>query len=173
MKKLHITTGTVLFFLIAASCANNAEAQNSRKERQAAKEVAVQNMVNAQDYVFKAQMVLPVGGRTRQLTSDYDMQVSRDSVAAYLPYFGRAYTPPANLTGGGIQFKSRNFDYTVTAGKRGGWNILIRPKDVKDIQQLSLSITTSGYASLQVISNSRQPISFNGYITETGPKKAD
>ncbi|HEY6082088.1 MAG TPA: DUF4251 domain-containing protein, partial [Chitinophagaceae bacterium] len=71
--------------------------------------------------------------------------------------------------GGGIQFKSRNFDYTVTEGKRGGWNILIRPKDVKDIQQLSLSVTTSGYASLQVISNSRQPISFNGYIAGAKP----
>lgn len=169
MKMLHITTGTALFFLIAVSCPNSATAQNSRKERQAAKEVAVQNMVNAQDYVFKAQMVLPVGGRTRQLTSDYDMKVSKDSVAAYLPYFGRAYTPPADLTGGGIQFKSRNFDYAVKAGKKGGWNILIRPKDVKDIQQLSLSVTASGYASLQVISNSRQPISFNGYIAGAKP----
>lgn len=144
----------------------------TKKEKQEQKAAEVRQLVESQNYMFIPQTMLPTGGRSRQITPDFDLRVARDSILSYLPYFGRAYSAPINPTQpGGIQFKSNNFEYTVADGKKGGWDILIKPKDVNDIQQLQLNITESGFAYLQVLSTNRQPISFNGYVTER--KKAD
>ncbi|WP_255327483.1 DUF4251 domain-containing protein [Pedobacter sp. V48] len=42
----------------------------------------------------------------------------------------------------------------------------IRPKDTKDAQSLTLSVGEKGYAVLNVTSNYRQAIAFNGFISE-------
>jgi hypothetical protein len=126
---------------------------------------AVQKAVNSKHFVFKAQTVLPMSGTTRFLTSDYEVRLLGDSLISYLPYFGRAYNL-AYGEGGGIDFTSTKFDYEVRARKKGGWDITIDTKDVKNYQRLNFTISDNGYASLQVTSNNRQPISFNGYIVE-------
>jgi hypothetical protein len=141
-----------------------AGAQSSATDKKAAKLAAIKNMVESQNYVFKAQTVMPMSGRTRQLTSDYDVKVTKESITSYLPYFGRAYSAPMDPTQGGIQFTSKDFDYTLTPGKKDGWTVLIKPKDYRDVQQMTLNISSTGYATVQVTSTSRQPISFNGII---------
>lgn len=83
-----------------------------------------------------------------------------------MPYFGRAFVAPMNPSEGGIRFTSTDFNYTVKDRKKGGWDIAILPKDAKDVRQMLLSVTESGYGSLQVISNNRQQISYNGYLME-------
>ncbi|MCS3794954.1 hypothetical protein GGD38_000292 [Chitinophagaceae bacterium OAS944] len=50
--------------------------------------------------------------------------------------------------------------------KKGGWNVTITPKDVQDPRQLTMSIFDNGTASVVVTSYNRQPISFNGYVTD-------
>lgn len=132
-------------------------AQSDDKEQQ------VKNLIESKNYVFKAQTVFPLGGRSRILTSSYDMRVLGDSVVTYLPYFGRAYSAPIDPTDGGIDFTSTQYDYKVKENKKG-WNITIQPKDTRDARELVLNITNSGYATLMVNSNNRQAISFNGYI---------
>ena len=130
------------------------------------KVTAVKNMVESQNFVFKAQTVQPTNGRTRQLTSEYDLKVLKDSIIAYLPYFGRAYSPPVNPSEGGIQFTSTEFEYKKTNRKKGGWDIQIKPKAGKDVRQLDLTISENGSAYLVVSSNNRQSISFNGYVAD-------
>jgi hypothetical protein len=161
----------LLFILAFVSQSSLLYAQSAKADKQAEKTAAIKNMVDSQNYVFKAQSAMPMSGRTRQLTSDYDLKVTKSEVVSYLPYFGRAYTAPIDPTQGGIQFTSKDFDYTVAARKKGGWDIQIKPKDYRDVQQLSLSITESGYATLQVTSTNRQPISFNGYVTAIQTRK--
>jgi hypothetical protein len=155
-----------LIFIPALLCLTMANAQSKpgSQDKEAAKEARIKNWVDSQTYVFKARSAMPMSGTTRQLTSDYDVKVTKTSVVSYLPYFGKAYSAPMNMTGGGIQFNSKDFSYTTTPKKKGGWDIQIKPKDVQDVQQMTLSISQSGYASLQVTSTSRQPISFNGVI---------
>jgi hypothetical protein len=114
--------------------------------------------------VFVAQTALPTSGRSRQLTSYFDLQVSKDTINSDLPYFGRAYTAPVYPTQSPLNFTSTNFQYTVTNNKKGGWDIVIVPKDLQDPKQISLSIFDNGTASATVTSTNRQPIAFNGYV---------
>lgn len=121
-------------------------------------------LVEAQNFVFKAQTAIPMGGRARQLTSDYDLRVTSEKVVSYLPYYGTAYVAPMDPGKGPLEFTTKDFSYTSVPGKKDGWTVTIKPRDNKDVQQLTLSISSAGYASLQVISANRQAISFNGVI---------
>lgn len=154
----------VLLLLILAGGTGTGYAQEE-------KEAEVRSWVNDREYLFKAQTALPMSGSSIQLTTLYTLQVSEDVVDAYLPYFGRAYVAPMDPSEGGIRFRSEDFEYTAKERKKGGWNVSIKPEDAEDIRQLSLSISASGYATLKVTSDNRQPISFYGYLTKIPDKK--
>lgn len=130
------------------------------------KEIAIKNKIQAKSYVFMVQSVSPMRGTMRQLTPEYDLRITPDSIISWLPYFGRAYSAPVNASEGGIKFTSTNFNYTVVNRNKGGWDITIKPKDVTEVNQLLLTVFANGSASLQVTSNNRDPISFSGYISE-------
>ena len=125
----------------------------------------VKTSVESKQFIFHAQTAMPSSGRSRQLTSEYDLRIFPDSLVSNLPYYGRAYSVPYG-GGGGFDFTSTKFDYTVTPGKKKGWDITIKTKDVNDFQEFSLSLSDDGYGTLQALSNNRQPMAFTGYITE-------
>lgn len=109
------------------------------------------------------------GGNISLNGSSYDVQVSPDSVIAYLPYYGRAFSAPMGTDDNGFKFKAKNFTYKTTKRKKGGWDILITTKDIRDNVRMVLSISENGYGTLSVNSNNKQSISYNGYLSE--PKK--
>lgn len=128
----------------------------------------IRSLVDSQRYTFDAQIAMPMTGHTIQLTGDsYDLEISKTTIVSYLPFFGRAYSAPLDPARAGIQFTSKDFDYTATPKKKGGWDVLIKTKDMQDAWQLSLNITADGYATLNVTGGNRQPISFTGTIVPT------
>jgi hypothetical protein len=123
----------------------------------------VKALIESQNFVFKAQMANPEGGGSRQLNSDYDVTVTRSKVTSFLPYFGRVYSPTVPTADPGIKFTSTSFDYSSSKpGKT--WQVNISPKDVTEVRQLLLTVYNNGNATLDIISNTRQGISFRGYI---------
>ena len=157
MKRDSIYRIAIFSIIILAGI--NVHAQND--------EATIKNIVESQHFIFKAQIALPSGSASRQLESNYyDVIILKDSVIAFLPYFGRAYSVTNYPSDGGINFTSTKFDYTITKGRKGGWGISIKPKDARDVRELSFSISAGGSAELQVLTDNRQPISFYGYVTE-------
>jgi hypothetical protein len=159
------------FLLFVTGSQLMVRAQTAKPDKKAEKRAAIRSLVESQNYDFRATSVTPMSGRSRQLTSDYDLKVTKEAIVSYLPYFGRAYSAPMDPSQGGIQFTSKQFDYTISEGKKGGWNILIKPKDYRDVQQMNLSISEDGYGTLQVTSTQKQPISFYGSIAAIRPAK--
>ena len=125
----------------------------------------VKSIVESKHYTFVAQSALPTKGSIRTLTSEYDMQVNGDSLSVYLPYFGEAFAP-VDPTENPLQFSTSANKYTVAQSKKGNWNITIIPSGLHDARQFNLTVTTSGYGTLTVNFNNRQPISFNGFLRE-------
>jgi hypothetical protein len=136
----------------------------------AQKNDAIAGWIEHKTFVFRAQSATAMRGRTVQLTTEYRVDVSPDAAVAYLPYFGRAYSAPIGTNDGGIKFTSKDYSYTVKQRKKGGWDVTLTPKDAKGVRQLFFSISENGYASLQVTSQNRQPISFYGTILEPKTK---
>ena len=141
-------------------------------------------IVNAKNFVFVANSAIPLnstevnkvlgkmsggvnaGGNINLSGSNYDLKVTADSLVSYLPFYGRAYSAPFNNDDNGYRFTSKDFTYAITNRKKGGWDIIINTKDVKDNVRMSLNIATNGYATLSVLSNNKQSITFNGYLKE-------
>ena len=125
----------------------------------------IKSMIESRNYTFRAQAAIPQRGGTRYLSSEYDLNVSKDTITSFLPFFGRAYSAPIDPTKGGIKFTSTDFTYEVEK-KKQGWDITITPKDARaDVRYLVLSLSDDGYGTLRVISTNRDGISFSGYIT--------
>ena len=147
-----------LFLLVALAAVIPVHAQPTDKK------AAMKSLVESKNYVFRAQTAIPQTGQTRNLTSIYDLKITTNSIVCDLPYFGRAYAP-VDPNEGGIQFTSKDFTYTSKPTKKGGWEIAIKPNDISaDVRQMWLTITSDGYATLRVIGNNRNPISFSGQI---------
>jgi hypothetical protein len=145
-------------------------------------------IVEAQNYVFVATTAFPLnssdinkvmnrmpgytgGGNINLNGSNYDLTVTKDSLTAYLPYYGRSYTPKmGGIDESGIKFKSKDFNYRITPRKKG-WLVTMNPKDIKDNYSLTLTITESGYGSLVINSSNQQSITFEGYLSESKPAK--
>lgn len=130
---------------------------------QESNEAALKNLLTAKTYVFKAQSAWPLRGTVVQLNAGFDMKVMDDSINAYLPYFGRAFVSGYN-SGGGISFTSTKFEHKLKDKSKGGWEVEIKPSDTREVSQMIFSVSTNGYATLQVLSNTRQAISFYGII---------
>ncbi|TCC93338.1 DUF4251 domain-containing protein [Pedobacter frigiditerrae] len=144
-------------------------------------------IVEEKNYVFVATNAMPLnsteinniiskmpggnnGGNISLTGSNYDVEVSSDSLVVYLPYYGRSFSAPMNNDESGYKFKAKKFTYEIKKRKKGGWDIQIATKDVKDNVRMNLSISENGYGTLSVMSNNKQSISYNGYLSE--PKKA-
>lgn len=172
MKRL---TKLLMVSVVVLFCTQAVTAQ-SRKEREAAKAEKIKTLIESQNYVFQADYVIPQTGNSKSLTFGYDLTVSKDTVTAYLPYYGRVTLAPVDASDGGVKFTSTSFSYKSTVDKKGSYNIVITPNEhndrgSKDVRYVRLNIGKTGYASLQVISNNRDAISYNGTIVERKPEK--
>ena len=158
MKSSNKFPGKILIIALAMFSANGVVAQPDK--------ATMKSIVESRHFTFHAQTALPTSGRSRTLTGDYSLRVFSDSLVSELPYYGRAYSVPYGSGDGGFNFTSTKFEYAAVPGKKKGWDINIKLKDVTDFREFSLSLSDNGYGTLQALSNNRQPISFTGYITE-------
>jgi len=152
----------MLVFILLQSCSTIQTA--TQKEQKA---LRVKEQLASSDFTFCAMSANPMNFRTIHLTSYYDLKVSKDTIQAYLPYFGRAYTAPMDPAEGGIKFTSTCFDYSMVQGKHAGnWKITIKTHDTSRSFTLLVDIWDNGSAHLTVIDPNRQTISFQGNLVD-------
>lgn len=163
----------VFALLIAVAVINPAGAQSPKAIKAAKKAAEIKGLIDAKDYIFQASYMYPNGGGSRYLTSPYDLTVAPDTVEAYLPYFGVAYSGAGynSSDDNGIKFKSTKFEYATNAKKDGSYVINIKVNDNRNATQMTLQVYNNGNADLTVLSMNRQQIRFNGYIKERGKPK--
>ncbi|MFC5282123.1 DUF4251 domain-containing protein [Pedobacter alpinus] len=166
MYKLLIKNKIVLGFSICilfVSCL-------SQKEKAAYKK-SVEQAITENRFRFIPQQVNPlragliISPQLLQLDGTYSLKVTPDSLISYLPYFGVAQQQ-VDYGGrdSGLSFTSTDFTYNKKDGKKGGYEITIQPKNSNNARTMYLSITESGTATLNINSNNRDAISFNGVI---------
>lgn len=146
----------VMVMCLAGLVSFQSNAQDSTKN--------IKAMLDSKTFTFQPTNMNPSVGRTRTLDYGYSLQVKGDSVMAYLPYFGRAYSAPINSNDAGINFTSTNFSYVVSNAKKKGYTVVIATKDRTYNTTFTLTAFDNGTAYLQVISSDKQQISYNGNI---------
>lgn len=124
---------------------------------------AMDSKIESRDYKFEARFAQPMSGRNITLTSSYSLTVKPDSIIAYLPYFGRAYSAP-NPNESGIKFVSTSFEYEVSEKKNGVRSVSVKIKDQPNDYKLSLLIGELGKTTVYVSQTNKQSITFVGDI---------
>jgi len=171
MKRFAQPKKWTLLFIVALAF-NVSYAQDSKQDKKAKQEAQIKQIVDSQHYVFRAQTAYPLGRPSVQLTSDYELKITKDEVVSYLPYYGRAYSATPGSTDNGLNFTTKNFEYKSTPTKKDdGWEIVIKPKDTQQAREMLLTAYKNGSANLTVNSNDKQTISFSGYIVPIKTKK--
>lgn len=147
-------------FMAMVLLAGMAQVSLAQKDKQA----ALKERINSRTFSFDAETALPQRGRMIPISYGYGFKLNKDTLNVDLPYFGRAYVAPIDPSQGGIRFTITDFDYQAKEGRKGGWDVIIKPRNHNDVQQMQLSISADGYASLQVTSTNREPIAYRGKI---------
>jgi hypothetical protein len=140
-------------------------AQSGTDQKNQDKYVQLKSLIDSKKYQFHAISATSMKGRTIQLTSPYFLKINNDSLQSDLPYYGRSYTADYPATDLSIRFNSNQFTYTADTTKKSGWEITIQPKNESKANKINMSVSSSGYCTLHISSNSRQPISYYGFIT--------
>lgn len=156
---LPILTISLFAFLLFTACSasrNTAGAATNTED--------IGRLLEQKAFEFVPQMVLPTGGRSRQVTSEFFLRISSDTIQSYLPYFGRSFTGVTDPSRGGMDFTTNNFGYQVSQGKKDATIITIEPRTGTDVRQMTLEIFPNGNASLRAQSNNRTAIAYNGFI---------
>lgn len=159
----------ILLFISLAVLSNVIIAQEKRSDRRRTRDrekaEEIQKLIDLGNVRFIANFAHPMSGGSIHLTSEYTLDIEEGKVTAYLPFFGRAYSVDYGSMDGGIKFSEMPVSLTWEKEKRGN-RAVMEVKTVKDNYRLQLSVTPLGYASLDVISNNRQPIRFSGIVTK-------
>lgn len=163
MKKLIFFMVIIPALLILTNCR-----ANQLTPEQEARRNELTRKIEAPDFMYIPNNAQPMGGRTINLDRSYSVKVTKDTIQAHLPYYGRAYTAPMNPTNLGITFTSTDFEYSSVKNRNGTYDITIAPRNLtnRELQGivLYLNISNSGYGSLNVQSTNRQNISFYGTV---------
>lgn len=155
----------ILTLFITLGCGTTAQQKAQNK-------VQVRQLLESKIFVFTPQSANPSSGGVIQLTSEYYLKINKDTLKSYLPYYGVAYQARFGNTNSPLEFNSTDFEYSSKIMKGGTYNIDIRLNNPNDPNQLILSVSSSGYANLRVISMNRQAISFYGEVSKPrAPKK--
>ena len=115
-------------------------------------------------FIFKAKFANPSSGEQIYLTSVYYYVLfTKDSIKAFLPYFGRAFSGPAMASHGALKFISFKYQKQLKQRKKG-IDVTFLLKDVEDVWKLSIVVTKDATGSLTLYSNRLQTISYIGNV---------
>ena len=158
IPKLFLTT-SLLYFSVAVG----AQQADDKKEDKAA---VTKSLVESKHYMFVPQSMTPQRSQTRQISFGYDLRVTGDSVNCYMPYLGRSFVSDYGSSDGSVRFNTSDFSYKVDEQKKGGWTITLTPNNVRNVQRVILRVASEGRTSVDISSNTRDMITYNGYIQE-------
>jgi len=153
-----VFTAAVLLFT-----APEGRTQSSKQGSEAFTEM--KELLSSGKYMFEADRMLPQSGASKMLTTTYTLKVTDTTAKAHLPYYGVAYSNVRYGGNGGISFDGRMLEYSREV-KEDKERILVKFRIHGDniLYICSLSVSKSGSATLHIIPDNRQSISYWGDI---------
>ena len=159
----------ILMLLLAMLAGIPTLSAQTKKEKKEQKKEAVRQLIVSENYKIDVNTAMPMRGRNITLSSPYSLEIRNDSVFSYLPYYGRAYSVPYG-GGSGLIFNAPLKEYTMDLDKKGNAVIKFSARSPEDFFEFSAKVFSNGTASIDVIMQNRQSISYRGEL-DTENKK--
>ena len=160
-RLMQLTGATSILLLIISMVLGSCGTTSQTAEKNTARF----NMTST-DWVFTANSANPQSGRTRQLTSGYNVTLTGSKLVSYLPYFGQASAGADLFSGHGpLDFTSLDLT-TASQSRKGALNVTLKPKDQSEVQSMEFTFYDNGTAYLSVLMLHRSSISFTGTVEQ-------
>jgi hypothetical protein len=161
MRTLFLLGGLLVLF---SGIAQDKKADKKAKRAEQFKEITA--LVQGRKFQFEGTKAFPQGMRSVDLISNPNYTKVNDSIAsAYMPFFGRAYVSGYGLEGG-IEYNGKMDEVKISINeKKSSIRIEYRIKTEKDTYRVSIDAIYGGSATMNVISNNRSSISYDGDVT--------
>jgi len=147
---------TVVTLGITSCFSSNAVSKNELSQ-------AVKKQIEERNFTIEVTRMLPMNGRSSELTSLYSLTVNNDAIDSHLPYSGTGYSVPYG-GGQGLTFKAPITVYTEKFDSKGTADISFQTRSEDDNYHYRIQIFTNGSSSIHVTPNNRQAISFYGNL---------
>ena len=171
MKKHYL----LLIFGLVISLSISAQSKKELKEAEAEKEYQeIKALVETGEFDFMADWATTARGRRINLTTNPNfIKFSKDSIDTYLPYFGSSTSGGATMTSdGGIECSGPKTKYKVSYNdKKKKIQLAFTTTDNNDTFDFSVTIFKGGNTNMNVNSNYRTSIKYDGKTTVPKPEK--
>ncbi len=162
----------LIFSVSAASAQEQRKARKQKKvERDALLQEQTKKLVAENTWQFEATQMLPMNGKSKILTSPYNVVLKNNEVDSYLPYFGVAYSADYGSTESPMTFTAPIEELNVKDGKKGSYLVKFSAKNKNDLVEFSFNISSTGTTTLSISSTNRQHISYYGNLVPVTEKK--
>ena len=160
MKRFFYLSSIVASAMILwSSCATSEEKAAQMAELSA----NVTNALNNRDYKISIDRMYPMRGSSRHVSFGYSVEVRKDTLISYLPYFGRAYNVPYG-GGKGLNFTAPIGSYQEYMRKNGLRHIEIGLSNEEDTYLYTIEVFDNGSSSVEVRARQRERIAYSGTI---------
>ena len=146
--------------ILWSSCATSEEKAAQMAELSA----NVTNALNNRDYKIAIDRMYPMRGSSRHVSYGYSVEVKKDTLISYLPYFGRAYNVPYG-GGKGLNFTAPIGSYQEFLKRNGQRHIEIGVTNEEDTYFYTIEVFDNGNSSVEVRARQRERISYSGNVS--------
>ncbi|MBK3519057.1 DUF4251 domain-containing protein [Carboxylicivirga marina] len=147
--------------------------KKSKKEKKLEQFAETKKLIDSKDFIFVPDRAFPQGGRSIDLTTNYGfIKIMGSETEGDMPFFGRGYTVPYGGDGG-IKFdKTELLNEKIEINeKKMRISYSFEARGENDTFRISMDFSYNGNASVNVISNNRSHISYNGDISKIEKKE--
>ncbi|HUR66616.1 MAG TPA: DUF4251 domain-containing protein [Chitinophagaceae bacterium] len=157
----HLPMGIITFLItltVFPSCTSTQKTSSSPAE--------IQSAIQDDRWRFTATRAEPMSGSSRQLVTDYWVDLNKDKVIIALPYYGTAQgTGGGYPTGKGpLDFTSTKFSLTKQQRSNGAWQVILKPQDNTEMLSGTFTFFDNGNATLDIVMSGRSSISYSGNV---------
>lgn len=165
MKLMKLLALTIAVLLLAGGCGTGA-AVGKGADRNVVGELT-QKALDEHQMIVEVKFINPVGASAFPSFDGYRMKISGGKVKAYLPYFGRSYTPIiAGVDESGIVFDDCEIeireDYSKSSKGKYFWKFSAESGNEK--VDVVISFMNDGSAQISCNSVNRSPITYRGEL---------
>jgi hypothetical protein len=154
----------VFLFVSFFSNAQEKTKKQIKQENKLALQKEVEKLVNSKEFIFIGTTAFPAGYRSVTLSTNSNyVKFHPENIESYMPYYGRTYNAGSSMNDPGLKFEGNPTEYTLETTKKDH-RIKAVVKGPADNYTISLIVSFDSNASLSIISNNRNSISYNGQI---------
>ncbi len=159
----------ILFIALVCFILGNASAQEknikTNTEQETVDTSSIGNLLNSKTFEFIANTVFPITGSPKNLVgSGYSVTFSPEMIISNMPFYGRAYSGMALGRDKGMRFQGKPENFIVE--KNNEYQVKASVNGESDTYSISISVSSSGFATLAISSNDRGVISYQGEIVK-------